>query len=159
MTGKSASALGKFMTALAKCYEEMDCSLLEINPLITTKDGRMLALDAKINFDDNAMYRHPARGVARSERRRKPPRSRPRSGTSATSRSRATSVDKDAVLAKVSWSIHPLPIGGYGNRILHIRNDRVRRGFCQIGLHEGGEIRLPDDDVGGDADFVVGILL
>ena len=37
----------------------MDCSLLEINPLITTKDGKVLALDAKINFDDNAMYRHP----------------------------------------------------------------------------------------------------
>ena len=59
MTGKAATALGKFMPALAKCYEEMDCSLLEINPLITTKDGRVLALDAKINFDDNAMYRHP----------------------------------------------------------------------------------------------------
>ena len=59
MTGKHAAALGKFMPALAKCYEEMDCSLLEINPLITTKDGKVLALDAKINFDDNAMYRHP----------------------------------------------------------------------------------------------------
>ncbi len=59
MSGKHASALGKFMPALTKCYEEMDCSLLEINPLITTKDGRVLALDAKINFDDNAMYRHP----------------------------------------------------------------------------------------------------
>ena len=59
MTGKAATALGKFMPALAKCYEEMDCSLLEINPLITTKDGKVLALDAKINFDDNAMFRHP----------------------------------------------------------------------------------------------------
>jgi succinyl-CoA synthetase beta subunit len=59
MTGKAASALGGFMKALARCYEEMDCSLLEINPLITTKDGKVLALDAKINFDDNAMYRHP----------------------------------------------------------------------------------------------------
>ena len=37
----------------------MDCSLLEINPLVTTNDGRVLALDAKINFDDNALYRHP----------------------------------------------------------------------------------------------------
>jgi succinyl-CoA synthetase beta subunit len=59
MTGKSAGELGKFMKALTRCYEEMDCSLLEINPLITTKDGRVLALDAKINFDDNAMFRHP----------------------------------------------------------------------------------------------------
>jgi succinyl-CoA synthetase beta subunit len=37
----------------------MDCSLLEINPLITTKEGKVLALDAKVNFDDNALYRHP----------------------------------------------------------------------------------------------------
>jgi succinyl-CoA synthetase beta subunit len=59
MTGKVASSFGKFLKALAKCNEEMDCSLLEINPLISTKDGQVLALDAKINFDDNALYRHP----------------------------------------------------------------------------------------------------
>jgi succinyl-CoA synthetase beta subunit len=47
------------MKALTRCYEELDCSLLEINPLVTTKEGKVLALDAKINFDDNAMYRHP----------------------------------------------------------------------------------------------------
>jgi len=51
--------LSKFLDALTRCYEEMDCSLLEINPLITTKDGKVLALDAKLNFDDNALYRHP----------------------------------------------------------------------------------------------------
>ncbi len=59
MTGKATGELGKFMTALTRAYEELDCSLLEINPLITTKDGKVLALDAKINFDDNAMFRHP----------------------------------------------------------------------------------------------------
>jgi succinyl-CoA synthetase beta subunit len=59
MTGKVAGELGKFLRALARCYDEADCSLLEINPLVTTKDGRVLALDAKINFDDNALYRHP----------------------------------------------------------------------------------------------------
>ncbi len=59
MTGKVAGELGKFMTSLTRAYEELDCSLLEINPLITTKDGKVLALDAKINFDDNAMFRHP----------------------------------------------------------------------------------------------------
>jgi succinyl-CoA synthetase beta subunit len=36
----------------------MDCSMLEVNPLVTTKDGKVLALDAKITFDDNAMFRH-----------------------------------------------------------------------------------------------------
>ena len=59
MEGKIAGELAKFMTALTRAYDELDCSLLEINPLITTKDGRVLALDAKINFDDNAMFRHP----------------------------------------------------------------------------------------------------
>src|SRR6476659_6614882 len=59
LTGKVANELGKFMKPLTRCYEEMDCSLLEINPLVTTKDGKVLALDAKINFDDNALYRHP----------------------------------------------------------------------------------------------------
>jgi succinyl-CoA synthetase beta subunit len=59
MQGKLATELDKFLKALTRCYEEMDCSLLEINPLISTKDGKVLALDAKINFDDNAMYRHP----------------------------------------------------------------------------------------------------
>jgi succinyl-CoA synthetase beta subunit len=59
MTGKLAGELGKFLKALTRCYEDMDCSLLEINPLVSTKDGRVLALDAKINFDDNALYRHP----------------------------------------------------------------------------------------------------
>jgi succinyl-CoA synthetase beta subunit len=59
MTGKSAGELNKFLLALTRCYEDMDCSMLEINPLVTTKDGRVLALDAKVNFDDNAMFRHP----------------------------------------------------------------------------------------------------
>ena len=59
LAGKQAVEFAKFMKPLVRCYDEMDCSLLEINPLITTKDGKVLALDAKINFDDNAMYRHP----------------------------------------------------------------------------------------------------
>ncbi|HEX4580909.1 MAG TPA: ADP-forming succinate--CoA ligase subunit beta [Acidobacteriaceae bacterium] len=50
----------KFMTGLYKVYVETDASLLEINPFITSKDDRLLALDCKINFDDNAMFRHKA---------------------------------------------------------------------------------------------------
>ncbi|ACF11895.1 succinyl-CoA synthetase, beta subunit [Chlorobaculum parvum NCIB 8327] len=49
----------KFIDALYKAYTTIDASLAEINPLVVTKEGRVLALDAKINFDDNAMYRHP----------------------------------------------------------------------------------------------------
>jgi succinyl-CoA synthetase beta subunit len=48
----------KFMQALYKAYEDTDSSLFEINPFITTTDGRVFALDAKVNFDDNALYRH-----------------------------------------------------------------------------------------------------
>src|SRR5262250_2120109 len=48
-----------FMTALARCFVESDCSLAEINPLVVLKDGKLLALDAKIGFDDNALFRHP----------------------------------------------------------------------------------------------------
>lgn len=48
----------KFMQALYAAYEQMDASLLEINPFLLTKDKRLIALDAKVNFDDNALFRH-----------------------------------------------------------------------------------------------------
>ena len=49
----------QLMTGLYKAFEGTDGSLVEINPFITTSDGRLFALDAKINFDDNALFRHP----------------------------------------------------------------------------------------------------
>jgi succinyl-CoA synthetase beta subunit len=54
-----AHAAVPFMTALYKAFVETDSSLLEINPCVVTGDGKLLALDAKITFDDNALYRHP----------------------------------------------------------------------------------------------------
>ncbi|HEX4900373.1 MAG TPA: ADP-forming succinate--CoA ligase subunit beta, partial [Pyrinomonadaceae bacterium] len=48
----------KFMQSLYNAYEQMDASLLEINPFLLTKDSRLIALDAKVNFDDNALFRH-----------------------------------------------------------------------------------------------------
>jgi succinyl-CoA synthetase beta subunit len=48
----------KFMLLLYTAYESMDASLMEINPFLLTKDKRLIALDAKVNFDDNAMFRH-----------------------------------------------------------------------------------------------------
>lgn len=48
----------KFMMGLYQAFVDKDCSLAEINPLVTTADGRVMALDAKLNFDDNALYRH-----------------------------------------------------------------------------------------------------
>ncbi|SES74752.1 succinyl-CoA synthetase (ADP-forming) beta subunit [Oceanobacillus limi] len=47
----------KFMTGLYQAFVDKDCSIAEINPLVTTGDGEVLALDAKLNFDDNALYR------------------------------------------------------------------------------------------------------
>lgn len=48
----------QFMMALYKAFVDNDCSVAEINPLVVTKDGEVLALDAKLNFDSNALYRH-----------------------------------------------------------------------------------------------------
>jgi succinyl-CoA synthetase beta subunit len=47
------------MLSLYDAYEKMDASLVEINPFLLTKDNRLIALDAKVTFDDNALYRHP----------------------------------------------------------------------------------------------------
>jgi succinyl-CoA synthetase beta subunit len=49
----------KLFDSLYKLFIKSDCSLVEVNPLVVTKKGEVLALDAKINFDDNALYRHP----------------------------------------------------------------------------------------------------
>jgi succinyl-CoA synthetase beta subunit len=48
----------KFMQSLYTAYEQMDAALMEINPFLLTKDSRLIALDAKVNFDDNALFRH-----------------------------------------------------------------------------------------------------
>lgn len=59
LEGKQASNAAKFFISLARAYVETDASLAEINPLVVTTDGEVMALDAKISFDDNALYRHP----------------------------------------------------------------------------------------------------
>jgi succinyl-CoA synthetase beta subunit len=58
ITATSVGSAAAAMTALANAYEAIDGSLAEINPFILTKDGKVYALDAKINLDDNALYRH-----------------------------------------------------------------------------------------------------
>jgi succinyl-CoA synthetase beta subunit len=55
---KLAGEAAKLMLNLAKVFQAKDASLAEINPLVITKDGKLLAIDAKINFDDNALFRH-----------------------------------------------------------------------------------------------------
>ncbi|GAC1346966.1 MAG: ADP-forming succinate--CoA ligase subunit beta [Myxococcales bacterium] len=58
LSGPSVNSFVKFATAMVKAFVETDCSIVEINPLVVTKQGEVLALDAKINFDDNALFRH-----------------------------------------------------------------------------------------------------
>ena len=55
----AAESLGTFLPALYRLFTELDASLVEINPLVVTGAGELLALDGKLNFDDNALYRHP----------------------------------------------------------------------------------------------------
>jgi succinyl-CoA synthetase beta subunit len=56
------ASIGKFtelILALSRAYDDRDCSLAEINPLVVTKEGQLIALDAKMNFDSNAFFRQP----------------------------------------------------------------------------------------------------
>jgi succinyl-CoA synthetase beta subunit len=58
LSGDAASAMGPFLQGLYRTFLETDASLAEINPLIVTGDGKLVALDAKMTFDDNALFRH-----------------------------------------------------------------------------------------------------
>lgn len=59
LEGELQKQLVSMLGKLVKLYIEKDCSLVEINPLVQTTDGKLLCLDAKVNFDDNALFRHP----------------------------------------------------------------------------------------------------
>src|SRR3546814_10221002 len=67
LEGKQVSAAVKFITAVYKSFVELDASLMEINPLVVTGAGDIMALDAKMNFDDNALFRHPDIAELRDE--------------------------------------------------------------------------------------------
>ena len=60
LKGKEVGSFVGFATAMYKAFIETDASIIEINPLVITKQGEVIALDAKINFDDNALFRHQA---------------------------------------------------------------------------------------------------
>ena len=59
LSGAQVNPAVKFLTGLYRAFLDTDASLVEIYPFITTTDGRLVALDAKMNFDDNALFRHP----------------------------------------------------------------------------------------------------
>ncbi len=67
LKGDQIKSAVKLMMALYKAFLELDCSLVEINPLVVTGAGDVMALDAKVNFDDNALYRHPDVAEMRDE--------------------------------------------------------------------------------------------
>ena len=58
ITGKSVQAANYFLKALCDVFVDLDCSLVEVNPLVVTGDGQLIALDSKMTFDDNAAFRH-----------------------------------------------------------------------------------------------------
>ena len=67
LAGKQVGAAVKFVSAMYKAFTELDCSIVEINPLVVTGDGAIMALDAKMNFDDNALFRHKEVAELRDE--------------------------------------------------------------------------------------------
>jgi len=67
LEGKQVAAAVRFMSGLYQAFVNLDASVAEINPLVVTKGGELLALDAKMNFDDNALYRQPEVSKLRDE--------------------------------------------------------------------------------------------
>ncbi len=59
ISGEAVKSADFFMKKICKLFVDLDCSMAEINPLVITEDNKMIALDAKITFDDNALFRHP----------------------------------------------------------------------------------------------------
>jgi succinyl-CoA synthetase beta subunit len=67
LEGKQIATFGKFVTAIYNAYVALDAAIIEINPLVVTGAGEIYALDAKVSFDDNALYRHPEIEALRDE--------------------------------------------------------------------------------------------
>jgi len=59
LTGKQVGTFGRFLASMYKAFVALDCAIVEVNPLVVTGAGEIVALDAKVSFDDNALYRHP----------------------------------------------------------------------------------------------------
>ena len=67
LSGDLQKQMSPLLKGLYKAFTEKDMSLLEVNPLVVTKDGKLICLDAKIGFDDNALFRHPEIAALRDE--------------------------------------------------------------------------------------------
>ena len=91
LTAEQIRPFQKILSGLYRLFTECDASLVEINPLVVTQEGGLLALDAKINLDDNALYRHPDLFALRDVSRGGPAGGQAKSTTSTTSSWTATS--------------------------------------------------------------------
>ena len=98
LPGEAVKQAAAFLRNLYRLFLEKDCSMVEINPLVVTAQGELTALDAKIAFDDNALFRHPEIQACATEPRRPRRRSRPPGSGSTTSSWTATSA---------AWSTAP----------------------------------------------------
>jgi succinyl-CoA synthetase beta subunit len=67
LSGKQVAAFTRFVLAMYRAFLELDCAIVEVNPLVVTGAGEVLALDAKVSFDDNALFRHPDLSDLRDE--------------------------------------------------------------------------------------------
>jgi succinyl-CoA synthetase beta subunit len=67
LSGEAFKQMTKFVAALYKAYDSIDASLFEINPVLKTSDDKIIAVDAKVNFDDNGLFRHPDYAAMRDE--------------------------------------------------------------------------------------------
>ncbi len=67
LSGRQAAAFSKFVAAMYMAFTALDCAVVEINPLVITSTGDVIALDAKVSFDDNALFRHPELEKLRDE--------------------------------------------------------------------------------------------
>jgi succinyl-CoA synthetase beta subunit len=67
LSGNAFKEMVKFVSALYKAYDSIDASLFEINPVLKTSDDKIIAVDSKVSFDDNSLYRHPDYAAMRDE--------------------------------------------------------------------------------------------
>ncbi len=67
LAGKQVATFGRFIDAMYRAFVSLDCDIIEINPLVVTGAGEVVALDAKVSFDDNALFRHPELEKLRDE--------------------------------------------------------------------------------------------
>jgi succinyl-CoA synthetase beta subunit len=67
LEGPQIASFGRFVSAMYQAFLGLDCAIVEVNPLVVTKAGEVIALDAKVSFDDNALFRHPELEALRDE--------------------------------------------------------------------------------------------